>query len=272
MTKELATIPSRLPSREEMEILQSVAKFAADSKHFEKLGGIGGIFCVGMYAFEIGISPMVALYGGMQNIMGKITIAPEMLMALIREKGHKIEILETTDKICRIKGTRKDTGESYTSVYEITEAERAGLVKQGGAWTKNPSDMLFARCSGRLKRRLFPDVATKAYVEGEREEAQVEEVRTASSPSEQTHIPGIIVQPVEELISAQTAAHMEEQIEKFITPIRADYRQNILKHFKVESFDKIPLSKQTALMKSITTNIEDIKKKELDGPGTPVAQ
>lgn len=263
MTKDLAVVPqniSRLPSREEMEILQTIAKFASESKHFEKLGGVGGIFCIGMYAFEIGIPPLVALYGGMQNIVGKITIAPEMLMGLIRERGHRIDIIKTTNQICEIKGTRKDTGETYTASYSMEDAQLAGLSSKDN-WKKGPSDMLYARCSGRLKRRLFPDIATRAYVEGEIEEAEVE----PPAPPRQYHgNPTTVIEAIDENISTETATRLEKEIDTLITPVDNVYKQNLLSFFKAESFDKILNSKLKAIENSIAKKVASLKKTEIE--------
>lgn len=166
MSNEIALIPTK----EEFEIIQMMSKAAADSKHFDKMGGVAAILSVGLYAKEIGIPIMTALHGGLVPVMGKITMSAEMMNSLIRQKGHRLEILESNDKICRIKGTRKDTGETYTAQFSIEDAKRAGLIKGGGGYEKHADDMLFARCISKLKRRIFPDIATKAYVHGEIEE------------------------------------------------------------------------------------------------------
>ena len=156
-----------IPTRDEMAIYESIAKYAADSRSFEKLGGLGGIICIALRAREMGISPLEAIYGGFSNVQGKLTMSAELMGSLIRRGGHKLEILQSSGSVCEIKGTRSDTGETYTAAFTIEEARLAGLVKGGSGWEKYPSDMLYARCISRLRRRLFQDIATKAYVEGE---------------------------------------------------------------------------------------------------------
>jgi hypothetical protein len=49
----------------------------------------------------------------------------------------------------------------------VSDAQKAGLVKPGGGWTKWPKDMCFARALSRLARQLFSDVIGIGYVEGE---------------------------------------------------------------------------------------------------------
>jgi hypothetical protein len=75
-------------------------------------------------------------------------------------------------------GKRTDTGETQTASFSIEEAQRAGLIKQGGGWTKFPKDMCFARALSRLARQLFSDVIGMGYVEGEISQADVRPIQT----------------------------------------------------------------------------------------------
>ena len=224
-----------IPTKEEFEIIKTIAAAAADSAYFKSMGGFPGVLSIALYAREMGIPPLSALFGGMQNVMGKIQMSPEMMMSLIRGKGHKIEILEDSDVICKIRGTRKDTGETYTSSYTIGDAQSAGLVKQGSGWTKNPSDMLFARASGRLKRRLFPDVATKAYVEGELEEVQAE--KTIEMESVHHRADDNKENPVvkDNLITEEQAKELDEMIGEDM-----EYRQALYNWLKISDMRYLP--------------------------------
>jgi hypothetical protein len=155
-----------IPTQEEVKAIELMAKHAVESKYVEKLGGYAGVFSIAMYARELGVPVMSALFGGMANIMGKITIAPQLMNALIRKRGHKLKI-DSNDARCIIEGTRKDTGETCTVSFSVEDARKAGLYKDNGGWAKYPSDMCFARALSRLARRLFPDVIGMAYVEEE---------------------------------------------------------------------------------------------------------
>jgi hypothetical protein len=159
-----------IPSIDEFAAIEKITKHAYDSKYFEKLGGISGIFSIIMYAKELGIHPMQALFGGMQNVLGKIQVAPVQMNAMIRRAGHRIDIIECTDKLCTLKGTRAGTDETATVTYTIEMARKAGNVKAGGGYEKYAEDMLWARAMSRLARRLFPDVIGPMYVEGEIDE------------------------------------------------------------------------------------------------------
>ena len=157
---------SLIPAQDELKAIEIMAKHAVDSKYFEKLGGFAGVFSIAMYARELNIPVMSALFGGMSNILGKIQIAPQLMNAMIRKAGHTLKI-DSNDTRCVITGTRKDTGEQCTVSFSIEDARKAGIFKSGGGWDKYPSDMCFARALSRLARRLFPDVIGMAYVDGE---------------------------------------------------------------------------------------------------------
>lgn len=180
-----------IPTQEEVKAIEVMAKQAVESKYVEKLGGYAGVFSIAMYARELGVPIMSALFGGMANIMGKITIAPQLMNALIRKRGHKLKI-DSTDQRCIIEGIRKDTGESCSVSFSVEDAKKAGIYKDNGGWAKYPSDMCFARALSRLARRLFPDVIGMAYVEGEIDEKDKEEEINQSinqiKPSESSEI------------------------------------------------------------------------------------
>lgn len=163
MTKEISLIPTH----EELGVYQILAKSASQSKFFEKLGGEGGILTIMLMARELGVCPMEALMGGINIIMGKAEISPRLMNKMVRKDGHTIEIEESTNEVCKIRGTRKDTKETFLSVYSIDDARRAGLAKPGGGYDKHPSDMLFARAFSRLARRVFADIISGSYIEGE---------------------------------------------------------------------------------------------------------
>lgn len=173
-----------IPTQAEIAAIEVMAKQAVESKFIEKLGGFAGAFSIAMYARELNVPIMSALFGGMSNIMGKITIAPQLMNAMLRKAGHKLKI-DSNDQRCIIEGTRKDTGEKCEVSFSLEDARKAGLVKPNGGWEKYPSDMCFARALSRLARRLFPDVIGFAYVDGELEDAEsIKEADTVDEPKE----------------------------------------------------------------------------------------
>lgn len=163
-------LPSLLPNQQEFNMFQVIAKNAQGSGLYAGVGGESKIFMVLLAARELGISPMLALNGGIWNISGRIEISARLMNSMIRRGGHTMKIVSTSTE-CSITGKRSDTGEEHTEIFTIAMAERAGLAS-GNVWKKYPEDMLYNRCMSRLARRLFPDVIGTAYVEGEIKEAK----------------------------------------------------------------------------------------------------
>lgn len=153
------------PSDHEMIVYQTMAKQAVSSKLYK--GDESAVMMIMLAARELGIPPMQALNGGIHVIQGKVEISARMMSALIRKAGHRIIVKECSDSQCTITGIRSDTNETLTCTYTIKDAEKAGLVKSGGGWTKFPKDMCFARVMSRLARQLFSDIIGIGYVEGE---------------------------------------------------------------------------------------------------------
>lgn len=160
-------IRALVPGEHEMMVFHTMAETAVSSKMYKGIGEKAGVMMIMLSARELGISPMQALNGGLNIINGKVEISARMMNALIRRSGHKIVVQEFNEKRCMITGQRCDSGEQQSCTFTIEEAQKAGLVKPGGGWTKWPKDMLFARALSRLARQLFSDVIGIGYVEGE---------------------------------------------------------------------------------------------------------
>lgn len=178
---------SLVPSEHELQVYQAVAKQAYDSKYYQKLAGTGGVAAlvsIMLYAREVNVPAMTSLSGAFNNIDGKIEASAGLIAQKIREAGHSIKILESSDTVCTIWGKRYDTQEEFTASVTIEYANRAGWARRkrradgteyDGTWQKHPDDMLFNRCISKLKRRLFPEVLAGAYAAGEiRESIDVE--------------------------------------------------------------------------------------------------
>ena len=161
-----------VPSDHEIAVYNTIAKSAVDSKMYGRLDQ-AAVMTIMLSARELGIPPMQALNGGLNIIQGKVEISAAMMSALIRRAGHSIITVESTDEVCTLRGQRADNGDIATVSYTLAEAQKAGLVKPGGGWTKNPTDMCYARAISRLKRQLFADIGV-GYVEGEIKAAEAE--------------------------------------------------------------------------------------------------
>lgn len=212
MNKESALVPSN----DEMTTYQVMAKTAAQSQLYAKIGGEAGLLSIMLMARELGIPPMQALMG-MSMIQGKVEVSPRLMNMMIRKAGHKISILECSETLCKIAGTRSDTKEGYTCSFTLDEAKKAGLVRSGGGWEKYPSDMLFARCLSRLARRLFADVISSAYVEGEISGSESESL---GNSEQLTRIQTVSDSPQEVIEEAKIDPEPEMTQEEFVEKLR----------------------------------------------------
>ena len=188
---------SLIPAIEEIKSLELMAKHAADSKYLEKIGGFSGILSIAMYARELNIPIMAAIFGGIRPVLGKIEIAPQMMNGMIRKAGHLLHTKQHTHESCTIYGKRKDTGEEMTVTFTVEDAKRAKIFKPGGAWETYPKNMVYKSALANLARWLFPDVIGMAYVEGEiTEEDEVDKMEVEKT----IEIP---IKPSDEELQAQ---------------------------------------------------------------------
>ena len=244
---------SLIPTKEEFDILQGIAKAASESKFFDKLGGIGGLLSIALYAKEINMPPMTAIYGGFSSIQGKITMSADMMHVLLRRAGIKLRISCTNEK-CEIYGKRPD-GDDYTATFTMEDAKRANLAGKDN-WVKNPSDMLFARCISRLKRRLAPEVGIGGYVEGE-----IEEIENEVLPAKEAESP--IVEPVKELLTTEktsTAKITGDEAYKIEEALAhtPELRTRILDAYRKKAFDEFNVKQAEYIWK----RIEEEKKRQ----------
>jgi hypothetical protein len=119
---------------------------------------------------EYGLGPLEALRT-IDVIDGSPSPNAELLGRLYRRAGHTIEVKRADSETVELKGTRGDTGDTYTATYSLDDAVRAGLVtlddeghprarSRNGhplPWESFTADLLWARCVTRLVRRLAPD-------------------------------------------------------------------------------------------------------------------
>ncbi len=218
----ITTINRGLPSAHEMMVFTTISKQADDSKMYKNYGGQAGIMMTMLAARELGISPMLALNGGIANIQGKLEISARMMNALMRRAGIKIVIKESTDDICTLIGGRNDSGDVATVSYTLADAQKAGLVKPGGGWVKNPKDMCFARAISRLARQIAPDIIGGCYVEGEIKASEAE----MSLPSD---IPYEVEDKVDE--DKENLEKLMDLFEKDDKYLIQDYLTVVMTHF-----------------------------------------
>jgi hypothetical protein len=96
-------------------------------------------------------------FANIHVINGRPCLAADGVFSLARTKaGAKFEMVESTAKLCRIKGTLPDA-QTHTHVYTIEQAAQAGYTTKDN-WKRMPTEMLVARCKVGLVRWLCPEV------------------------------------------------------------------------------------------------------------------
>ncbi len=220
---ELTLLSKNVPTDHEMMVYHTMAEQAVSSKMYKGIGEKAGVMMIMLAARELGIPPMQSLNGGLNIIQGKVEISARMMNALIRKAGHQISVKENTDNHCILIGKRCDTGETLSVSFAVADAQKAGLIKAGGGWTKFPKDMCFARALSRLARQLFSDVIGIGYVEGEIKSSDAEVIM----PEE--IIPMEIEDNAEkEAEELQKLLNLFDKEDRFLV---MEYMQVVMKHF-----------------------------------------
>lgn len=211
-----------VPTQEETTSMMTIADHAFNSKYFDKLGGKSAIFTLMARAREIGMPLLEAVMGGLNIIQGKVEISPRAMNGMIRKAGHKLEIKECTNQRCLIKGTRKDTGEVLEVSFSVEDAKRANIYK--GAWITYPDDMCFKSALSKLARRLFPDIISTSYVEGELSAESGKEGNRVSQSIQKEDPKEIVVETVKEepanTIHGEASSKTREEMEAEAEAIR----------------------------------------------------
>jgi hypothetical protein len=128
---------------------------------------------------ELGLGPMQSLRA-IHNIDGRIALSAEVARALVVAAGHRIDVIESDDRHCKLRGKRAN-GASVEVEWTLSMVERAGLAKRQN-WVHYPRQMLQARASSELCRLLFPDALAGLEVAADDEE--LEAVGVESAPSD----------------------------------------------------------------------------------------
>jgi hypothetical protein len=107
---------------------------------------------------ELGLQPMATLRS-MDVIQGTPALRAHAMRGLVQSHGHKVQILESTKEICRMRGRRKDEGDDDWQEVEwtIDDAKDLGLLSKD-QWKKQPKNMLVARATGVICRLVAADV------------------------------------------------------------------------------------------------------------------
>lgn len=161
---------------------QMAQKLAATSFVPQSLRGKPGDITAAILAgAELGLKPMATLKS-IDVIQGTPALRAHAMRAIVQKQGHEIELVESDDRHCVMRGRRKGS-DSWQSV-EWT-IQRAALMKltDKGEWKKQPQNMLVARATGELCRLIASDALHgMAYVSEELEGTTYGEVVPQRAP------------------------------------------------------------------------------------------
>lgn len=163
--RERAASPTNsLPTPDEYHVLGLLANRTYETTFVPAAyrGREADVFAAFLFGREIGLGPMMALRD-VHMIDGRPALAAHRQLAKLREGGVIILESTSTAEVASITARRSDTGEVMTVAFTMAEAkivvDKSGkhLVDKPN-WRSWPADMLWARCVGRLTRRLGPDL------------------------------------------------------------------------------------------------------------------
>lgn len=105
---------------------------------------------------ELGLQPMATLRS-MDVIQGTPALRAHAMRGLVQSRGHAIQLVESTDKLCTMRARRKGEDEWQEVTWTIEQAQQLGLLGKD-QWKKQPKNMLVARCTGAICRLVAADV------------------------------------------------------------------------------------------------------------------
>ncbi|MEV0660163.1 hypothetical protein ACIBI3_02180 [Actinomadura luteofluorescens] len=105
---------------------------------------------------ELGLPPMAALRG-MDVIYGVPALRAHLMRGLVQSRGHEVELVESSDRRCVMRGRRKGS-EKWQQVEWTIERATKLLGQLKNQWTKQPTTMLIARATGEICRLIAADV------------------------------------------------------------------------------------------------------------------
>lgn len=161
---------------------QMATKLAATSFVPQSLRGKPGDIAAAILAgSELGLKPMATLKS-IDIIQGTPALRAHAMRAVVQQQGHDIELVESTDTLCRMRGRRKGSEAWQEVEWTIDRARLMGLLGKD-QWKKNPKGMLVARATGELSRLIASDALHgMAYVSEELEGTVHGELVPARAP------------------------------------------------------------------------------------------
>jgi hypothetical protein len=214
------TVPAPQPTNELMEwvesarqaniVAQSLAKTDFAGAYRNKPDEITAAILTGQ---ELGLKPMTALKS-IDVIQGQPALRAHAMRAIVQHQGHEIELVESDDTHCIMRGRRKGADGWQQVVWDIPRARLMGLLNKD-QWKKQPKTMLVARATGELCRLIASDALHGLPYAAEEVDGYVHgEIAPAKAPLSVAALTAPAQQPAAEApavdVSAYTVARDDE--------------------------------------------------------------
>ncbi len=135
---------------------------------------------------EVGLTPQAALES-IYVVRGKPGMYAETMEALGRSHGHRFQIEQLDNRICRMRTRRADEEEWQRFEFSVDRAKGAGYVKNNPKYNDDPQTMLHARCRSIAVRGTCPEVLKGlASVEEIEDETPDERVKVTTRTIQRT--------------------------------------------------------------------------------------
>jgi hypothetical protein len=105
---------------------------------------------------ELGLQPMATLRS-IDVIQGTPALRAHAMRGLVQSRGHAIEIVESDDNHCIVRGRRNPVDTWQTVEWTLDRAKKMGLTDKD-QWKKQPRTMLIARATSEMCRLIAADV------------------------------------------------------------------------------------------------------------------
>lgn len=161
MENEVTALAVREISLSKWEVIKAIAPTMRGSGMFN-VPNADAAAAIMLKGYELGLS-FTASFEFIHHIDGP-SISPRGALALIYNSpiNDGVEITDEVDDkgeplACTVVMKRKG-GITYTARYTMSDAKRAGLIKDNSGWAKYPANMLRWRAIGYAADVVFPDV------------------------------------------------------------------------------------------------------------------
>lgn len=155
------------------------------------------IVAVILAGHELGIQPMTSLKS-IDVIQGQPALRAHAMRGILQAQGHEIELKESDDTHCVMRGRRKGAEEWQTVVWDIPRVTRMGLLGKD-QWKKQPKTMLIARATGEICRLVASDALHGMPYAAEELDAQPRISVEQVAPARPLSVAALTAAPVRDL-------------------------------------------------------------------------